>query len=788
VKVSSFQDATATIPVAKELGVSIVIDAIRNGGKTLKVKIGQIRNRYHTELAISGDPTKAKRAIGPLKKKLAGVTWSGTFTQRKNEALIRHSGLLCADLDSLGARLPEVRRKLKDSPHIWALFTSPTGDGLKAVFRVWPDAARHLASFRAIQKHLRELTGVEIDESCKDVSRLCFMSFDPDIYVNLDATKIEPLPDPAKSAQPGHPAARNCKPDKAQIREMLAFVPKRPHYADWIRVVAAVGDALPDDEAIELLKEWSPEEEEGEYAEKLRHRLGDVHVGTLIHLAQEHGWRSKPKSKPQPEQSDDETIKRLAAMSVLDYERCREAEAKQLRCRESVLDRLVNAERLLSNPANDALQGAAVTLADVELWPEAVKGDEILAAVAERIKHYVVLPPGAADAIALWIAHTHCFKAFTHSPRLNASSAEKQSGKSTLLDVVAQFVPRAVLTENMTTAVLFRLVSAHSPTILADEYDAWMTENEELRGLFNSGHKRGAVVHRCEGDKNDIRAFAAYAAAMLCGIGTLPGTLHDRSIVVRLTRAKRGEIQARFDERHVEKETQLCRKLARWIADNCAKIEEIDPPLPESMFNRVADNWRPLFAIAQVAGGDWPGRCVAAYDKLIGSEFEDVETLRVALLTDVQQIFVGTWPPLAEDEKPKPIERIFSKELCAKLADMTERPWPEVREGKPITERWLARNLSAFGIRPKLLRIGEDSPARGYEKADFTDTFARYVGNPLFEPLHRYNTRENEQNASVTNFENVTDTKSRSTRECNGVTDQIPPSPQMRVSQPTFDA
>src|SRR5262249_37718081 len=115
-----------------------------------------------------------------------------------------------------------------------------------------------------------------------------------------------------------------------------------------------------------------------------------------------------------PEQ---ETIARLAAMSVLEYERCREAEAEKLGCRGSVLDRRVSAERLSSSPANDALQGKRVTLADVEPWPEPVNGADVLDAVAQRVGLYVVMPAGAADVCALWCAHTHCFKSFMHSPR-----------------------------------------------------------------------------------------------------------------------------------------------------------------------------------------------------------------------------------------------------------------------------------------------------------------------------------------------------------------------------------
>jgi 5S rRNA maturation endonuclease (ribonuclease M5) len=404
-------------------------------------------------------------------------------------------------------------------------------------------------------------------------------------------------------------------------------------------------------------------------------------------------------------------IVRLAALPVLDYERVREAEAEKLQCRVSVLDKLVNAQRLLLRGDSDNLQGNAVVLPDIEPWPEAVNGAEILDAIAERFSHYVVLPDGAADVLALFCAHAHCYKLFQCSPRLNISSPEKSCGKTTLRDVVALFAPRPVLTENLTSAVLFRLVDAQSPVILADEYDSWITDNDELRGLLNAGHRKGAMVYRCEGDNNEVRGFAAYTPAVLCGIGALPGTLHDRSIVIRLERAKRGELQARFDSRHVELEQELCRKLARWCNDNLARLAAIDPKLPDSAFNRVADNLRPLFAVAEIAGGDWPRRCADAFMRLTSREY-DADGLRVELLADIRQVFTA--------------ERMFSKDLIEQLAQLSERPWPEVCRGKPITERWLARKLAAFGIRSKTLRIGEER-AKGYELSDFKETFERYL-------------------------------------------------------------
>jgi hypothetical protein len=406
---------------------------------------------------------------------------------------------------------------------------------------------------------------------------------------------------------------------------------------------------------------------------------------------------------------DDQAIASLAALPPLEYEHQRKEQAERLGIRAGVLDKAVEAKRA---KGNDTLQGGTVMFREVEPWPEAVYGVHVLNEVAETFTRYVALPPGGADALALWCAHTHVFDAFVCSPRLNISSPERGCGKTTLRDLISLFVPRPLLTENLSTAVLFRVVDEHAPVILADEYDAWLRDNEELRGLLNAGHRRGGVVLRCVGDNHEVRAFKAYTPVVLCGIGELPGTLVDRSITIRMERAKPGELSARFDPRYIETQQQLYRKLARWCADNREQLQRSDPLLPDGVFNRLADNWRPLFAIAELAAWGWPKRCAEAFVKLTSRNDADTESLRVTLLADIRQIFTG--------------ERMFSKDMIGELVQMAERPWPEVCRGKPITERWLARNLAAFRIHSKTVRIG-DEQAKGYERADFTEVFERYL-------------------------------------------------------------
>ena len=359
--------------------------------------------------------------------------------------------------------------------------------------------------------------------------------------------------------------------------------------------------------------------------------------------------------------------------------------------------------------------GHVLMLSDVEPWPVAVDGVALLNDVADVFRKYVSLPDGAADTLALWTAHAHIFDAFVCSPRLNVSSPEKGCGKTTLRDVLALLVPRPLPTENLSVAVLFRVIEAARPTLLVDECDAWINDNEELRGLLNAGHRRGGQALRCVGEQNEVRAFNVYGPAVLCGIGALPGTVHDRSIIVRLERAKPGEQFTRYDTRHTEHESDLCRKLARWATDYREVLSTCDPAMPERAFNRLADNWRPLFAVASVIGGDWPARATAAFNANVSKADRNANGYGVMLLTDVQRAF-------AESGRDK----IFSKALVQMLCAMTDRPWPEAHRGHPITATWLARKLHGFGISTSTIRINAER-LNGYTLADFADAFARYV-------------------------------------------------------------
>lgn len=139
-------------------------------------------------------------ADGP-KRQLPAVLFSGTFSRRSSDALLQHSGLICVDLDHLNERLPSIREAIEADPHTLAAFVSPTGSGLKVVFRCDPQA-EHLQSYRAAERYCLENFGLEVDPACKDVSRLCFVSYDPETFVAESAIPLEILPEPVKHQTP----------------------------------------------------------------------------------------------------------------------------------------------------------------------------------------------------------------------------------------------------------------------------------------------------------------------------------------------------------------------------------------------------------------------------------------------------------------------------------------------------------------------------------------------------------------------------------------------------------
>lgn len=410
--------------------------------------------------------------------------------------------------------------------------------------------------------------------------------------------------------------------------------------------------------------------------------------------------------------SDDAEIARLAKLPPLQYERERDPVAKRLGCRAAILDRLVSAAR--GNGATPG-QGRPLYLLEPEPWPEPVDGAALLYELSAAVRRHVVLGSAEADAVALWAITVHAFGAFPIFPRLFATAPEKQCGKTTLLDALSRLVPKSLGASSITAAALFRTIEAARPTLLLDEADTFVRDNEDLRGVIDAGHRRDGAVIRTVGEDHEPRQFSAWAPVALAAIGHLSSTIEDRSVVINLRRRRPDEPvePLRLDRAgHLDK---LARMAARWAADHAAKLAAADPPMPAGIYNRAADNWRPLLAAADLAGGAWPNRARRAATELT-AEGDDQRSIRVALLADIRAAFAA-----------KRVDRLSSDEVASYLAECEDRRWPEYRNGKPISKTQVAGLLRPLYISPSTIRLPDDRTAKGYYRHAFGDAFARYL-------------------------------------------------------------
>ena len=344
-------------------------------------------------------------------------------------------------------------------------------------------------------------------------------------------------------------------------------------------------------------------------------------------------------------------------------------------------------------------------------------GARILDDIRTFLCRFVAFPePEQADAVTLWVMHTHAFEAAEATPRLSIQSAEKQSGKTRLLELLDLLARSPLQVASISSAAMFRIISGGPTTLLLDEVDSIFDRRgsgaEDLRGLLNAGYRRGGSVLRASG-KWGVTRFDVFAPVALAGIGRLPDTVQDRSIVLRLKRRGSGESVEKLRRREVEADVFALRtSIGRWVEDNLGTLAQLPAAVPDVLGDRASDIWEPLLAIAFLAGGEWPERAGAAAIKLsVPAEDDDSGSDGVRLLADVRNAF-GL---LRRD-------RVSSADLVRVLSEMEGAPWGE----QGIDPHVLARMLRPFDVKPRLVRVGE-AVFRGYVRSDFVDAFDRYL-------------------------------------------------------------
>jgi len=363
----------------------------------------------------------------------------------------------------------------------------------------------------------------------------------------------------------------------------------------------------------------------------------------------------------------------------------------------------------------------SASVAEIQRRVDAIAdGDAILSEVYDFLGRFVAYPsPACQVAHTLWIAHTHLMERWDSTPRIAFLSAEPGSGKTRALEVTSLLVPQPIEAINATPAYLFRKVADPEglPTILFDEIDTIFgpkaKDNEEIRGVLNAGHRKGAMAGRCvvRGKTVETEELAAYCAVAVAGIGNLPDTILTRSVVVRMRRRAPTERVQQFRRRLEEAQGHELRdRLAGWAVLVQPRIEFQD--MPAGIEDRNADVWEALLAVADAAGGIWPSTARAAAISLVAQSKESTPSIGIRLLSDLRVIFGDR-------------EYLSTEDLLTALAAVEEAPWGDWK-GKPINPRQLANFLRPYGVASKVIRFGSGTP-RGYARADLYDPWMRYL-------------------------------------------------------------
>ena len=351
-----------------------------------------------------------------------------------------------------------------------------------------------------------------------------------------------------------------------------------------------------------------------------------------------------------------------------------------------------------------------------EPWPETVDSAKLLAELAKQIRRYVVIREEGMSATVLFTAMCWIHNAVaTHSPILGVTSSDPDSGKTTLLAILELLVPKPFRGAELTGAAAFRIIDREHPTMIVDEADHLFQRKKDLVDIINASWTRGTPIPRTLPGQAGIHRFDVFCPKIIGMVGMkVPGTTATRFITIKMLPRLPEETIEDFAFADNPEFVELRRKLARWAADNAVALGDAKPEQPPGFHNRLAANWRLLFAIADLAGGAWAKRARQAAIKLSQQHAEPSQGRR--LLAALQEIYMNR-------------AEIPSAEIVQLLAADPDAEWCEYRGRTPITQRQLAVLLKEYEIYPVVLHPTKrlDLSRHGYRRAQFKDAFARFL-------------------------------------------------------------
>ena len=162
--------------------------------RDVEVVLHRIKEGASKELVKKIRQEKDKTNRNEIKKNLPALCFSGKFTKRNDNSLTEHSGIICLDFDGYKKQkdLLGAKESLTKSKYVYAVFISPSGNGLKVLVKIPEDADNHVNYFNSLEKHF---SSPYFDKTCKNLSRVCYESYDPLLHINPNSSVWDTIED-----------------------------------------------------------------------------------------------------------------------------------------------------------------------------------------------------------------------------------------------------------------------------------------------------------------------------------------------------------------------------------------------------------------------------------------------------------------------------------------------------------------------------------------------------------------------------------------------------------------
>lgn len=339
-------------------------------------------------------------------------------------------------------------------------------------------------------------------------------------------------------------------------------------------------------------------------------------------------------------------------------------------------------------------------------------GQAMLEEACQFINRFSVLPSRAAGyALVLFAAHCWIYEAFTESPRFHISALSYGAGKTRVMELTSLLCQNPQMMAKITSPAICRIIDERHPSPLClDEADAMFGKGqraEDIRGILNAGYKYNGTITRVSG--GEAVDFSVYCPVMFAGRGQLPQSLEDRAVTIMMKQRKPGQDMDRFiPKMHDAMGRKIGLMLGAWATKIQGPAGDIiwDDP-PSKLADRQVDILTPLYAIAHMAGGEWPARFAEVVDVLMlgGVSTDEVSPARALLAA-------------ARDVWPEDAERLATHQLADLLA---AHPSGEFNWPPNVRTQELNKQMRDLGIPPVPMRIS-GTVMRGYDREAVTDS------------------------------------------------------------------